>query len=153
MSQAQLLVKGNILTPLDSSEINYTRLEFIGKKKTYIVNSDLLGVYELHLDKGTYDVRVGDSTSWFGDSLVQNVTFKDKVNQFDIVFETARCPYSDTITICPLCQCTDSIIPIEYGFPNDEMIERFIRKEIYLGGCQLLNCRPRWYCQRYNYFF
>lgn len=50
--------------------------------------------------------------------------------------------------LCPKCKKTDQVIPIEYGMPGPEMIELSERGEIALGGCEVWEDSPNYYCKR-----
>ncbi|MBC7873100.1 MAG: hypothetical protein H7Y01_03830 [Ferruginibacter sp.] len=61
-------------------------------------------------------------------------------------------PASDTAAIklpaCPVCKKTEKVIPILYGKPGKEAIEKAARGECYLGGCVISKDSPRYYCRR-----
>jgi hypothetical protein len=47
-----------------------------------------------------------------------------------------RCPYGHT----------DNIIPIVYGMPGKNLMEKAKKGKIHLGGCIITDCDPRFYC-------
>lgn len=49
--------------------------------------------------------------------------------------------------ICPECDAGKNVIPIVYGKPGRELIEREERGEIKLGGCCVTNESARYYCR------
>ncbi len=49
--------------------------------------------------------------------------------------------------ICPECDAGKSIIPIVYGKPGRELMERAERGEVKLGGCCVTEESPRHYCR------
>ena len=50
--------------------------------------------------------------------------------------------------ICPKCNKTDQVIPIEYGMPGPEMIELSEKGVIALGGGEVWDDSPKYYCKR-----
>ena len=49
---------------------------------------------------------------------------------------------------CPECLDEKSIITIEYGFPGEEMREKYERGEIKLGGCVISEDNPEYHCNK-----
>ena len=47
---------------------------------------------------------------------------------------------------CPSCGSPDRI-PIAYGLPTQETVERADRGEVLLGGCLVHDEAPRWQCR------
>jgi hypothetical protein len=41
---------------------------------------------------------------------------------------------------------TDQFIPIVYGFPNARTLQRAKQGKLYLGGCEVSGCDPKYYC-------
>jgi hypothetical protein len=41
---------------------------------------------------------------------------------------------------------TDQFIPIVYGFPNARTMQRAKQGKVYLGGCEVTGCDPKYYC-------
>lgn len=63
-----------------------------------------------------------------------------------------KCPYITTTYTpeCPLCHRKDQVIPIIYGLvklkhggKKDGLGEKFL-----LGGCEVSDCDPHWFCKR-----
>ena len=61
---------------------------------------------------------------------------------------------------CPICN--EKIVPIIYGMPAPEIVEKAEKKEVYLGGCEVLiglkqpiyhcyNCDKNFYEDLINY--
>ena len=50
----------------------------------------------------------------------------------------------DDIKYCPICG--SELIPIVYGMPGPEMLNKAERGEIYLGGCVVTPDDPKYYC-------
>ncbi|MFZ5554162.1 MAG: hypothetical protein ACOZCO_13680 [Bacteroidota bacterium] len=53
---------------------------------------------------------------------------------------------------CPMGH-TDEIIKIEYGMPDESMFEAADRGEIMLGGCEVSEDAPGWYCTKHRISF
>jgi hypothetical protein len=41
---------------------------------------------------------------------------------------------------------TDHFIPIVYGFPSARLMQRAKQGKLYLGGCEVTGCDPKYYC-------
>ena len=50
--------------------------------------------------------------------------------------------------ICPECLDRESIVSIEYGFPDEEMREKHDKGEIRLGGCVIQENNPDYHCNK-----
>lgn len=48
---------------------------------------------------------------------------------------------------CPDCKKTDAAVPIVYGEPTEEGMDREKRGEIVQGGCRVTDNDPRWACR------
>jgi rubredoxin len=49
--------------------------------------------------------------------------------------------------ICPECDAGKNVIPVVYGKPGRDLIEREARGEIKLGGCCVTNESARYHCR------
>jgi hypothetical protein len=49
---------------------------------------------------------------------------------------------------CPSCGSTEDMLPIVYGFPTHETMERAKQGRVILGGCVVSPDSPKWHCQR-----
>lgn len=47
---------------------------------------------------------------------------------------------------CPKCESKE-VIPIAYGYPTEELLERAGRDEVTIGGCCIAPDQPEWYCK------
>ena len=50
--------------------------------------------------------------------------------------------------VCPVCNRSDMVIPIVYGFPGEELFEESEKGLVMLGGCCVDDGNPGWYCKR-----
>ncbi len=46
---------------------------------------------------------------------------------------------------CPKCN-SDKVVPILYGYPSGDMVEKLSRGEIEIGGCIVMPDNPKWHC-------
>ena len=49
---------------------------------------------------------------------------------------------------CPVCKSSKDVIPIVYGKPGTELIQKAERGECRLGGCVIDKDSPRNYCKK-----
>ena len=49
---------------------------------------------------------------------------------------------------CPICHENDEVIPIEYGYPSQKLIEDSVKGKARIGGCLISVWDPNWYCKR-----
>ena len=47
--------------------------------------------------------------------------------------------------LCPSCG-SDQVLPIQYGFPPDELMEESRQGRVILGGCCISDESPEWHC-------
>lgn len=51
---------------------------------------------------------------------------------------------------CPVCKSSEHVIPIVYGKPGKELMEKAERGEVKLGGCVIGENSPHHYCKKDN---
>jgi hypothetical protein len=58
------------------------------------------------------------------------------------------CPYGYRRGKTPPCIAghTNDVVHIVYGLPDTKTMEKAKRGKVYLGGCNLTGCDPRYYC-------
>ncbi len=73
----------------------------------------------------------------------------DQSQGFDSSQEDDSCRFVSAAEKYPECPegHKDSIIPILYGFPSEEMFEQSDSGIISLGGCEVSMCDPNWWCK------
>ena len=49
---------------------------------------------------------------------------------------------------CPVCNKTDMVVPIMYGYPSELMRKKAQKGEAVIGGCVMEDDNPLWYCNR-----
>jgi hypothetical protein len=45
------------------------------------------------------------------------------------------------------------VVPIVYGMPSTEMLEKSNRDEVALGGCVVMDGQPKWFCNACDHEF
>ena len=48
---------------------------------------------------------------------------------------------------CPNCSSAEFVVPIRYGMPGVEMMQKHHEGKIKLGGCSITEDAPKWYCK------
>lgn len=48
---------------------------------------------------------------------------------------------------------TNNIIPIIYGYPSEELFAKADSGLVQLGGCEISENAPNWYCKTHNISF
>lgn len=48
---------------------------------------------------------------------------------------------------------TDNIIPIVYGYPSEELFDKADSGLVRLGGCEVSEDAPNWFCKTHNISF
>jgi hypothetical protein len=51
---------------------------------------------------------------------------------------------------CPRCGRREHAVPIQYGYPTDEMFRKSRAGEIVIGGCIVAEDSPTWECRTCN---
>lgn len=55
--------------------------------------------------------------------------------------------------VCPKCKAK-KVVPIVYGMPSTEMLEKSNRDdEVALGGCIIMDGQPIWFCNACDHEF
>lgn len=52
--------------------------------------------------------------------------------------------------LCPLCK-TEDAVKILYGYPTDETLQSWFKKDVELGGCIVGEEKPNRKCMKCNY--
>ncbi len=52
---------------------------------------------------------------------------------------------------CPECGSSESVVPIIYGYPSEELVEAAAKGEVKLGGCIVTGDDPGWHCKSCAY--
>ena len=113
--------------------------------------ASIAGQYSFYnLEAGIYRLRFAQAGKW---SITKN---NIAVHSGDTVVVDVPalqdCPYQYFDDIKPQCPRNkkDDIIPIVYGLPKEETIERAKAGKLRLGGCIKTECSPQYYCPRHK---
>lgn len=69
-------------------------------------------------------------------------TYQDQLE----IIDTRKTEHEPGDPICPKNH-SDSIIPIIYGFPSEELFEQEDSGLVWLGGCEVWDEAPTWHCK------
>ena len=96
-----------------------------------------VGSYYLEINKHLSEKNVVDSIRIVSDTTVNlNLSYPLPCKYIYVKGQRPKC----------LEGHTDHIIPIRYGFPNEKTMAKAKKGKIYLGGCIVSDCDPRFYC-------
>jgi hypothetical protein len=107
---------------------------------TYLIRDLLEGDYNLEL----YSLQVENRRLNLKDIHVAD----DSVAKVSIIYP-GPCKFiypKDYKPVCPFNH-KDSIVRIVYGFPSGKNMRKAKEGKIYLGGCIITNCDPKYYCK------
>lgn len=106
-----------------------------------------------NLREGVYNVKLADhrARELKIDSL--NI-FKDSTTTLNVVYP-GDCKFIYPVNYTPQCPFfhIDSIVNIIYGFPSKKMMLKSRKGRIYLGGCVITDCDPKYYCIKHKLQF
>ncbi|MBW3129430.1 carboxypeptidase-like regulatory domain-containing protein [Hymenobacter profundi] len=114
------------------------------------VHTDSSGRFHLSdIPVGRYQLEVqhvGYRSKWL-DLTVAPSTLDD----LSILFPEP-CPYQYSSGQRPICVggYTDQLIPIKYGPPSKQLLAKARQKKVYLAGCEVTGCDPRYYCSQHK---
>jgi hypothetical protein len=119
-------------------------------KKGYMVmgetKTDSSGkFYVSKLSPGLYSLAI---YCFRNDLIIDSIKiFKDSTTQLEIAYP-GPCRYVYENGKKPECKegHTDNIIPIVYGKPGPETMQKAEKGLVYLGGCMVTDCDPHYYC-------
>ena len=52
---------------------------------------------------------------------------------------------------CPKCSTAKDVVPIEYGYPGEDLWEHEQSGKVRLGGCMVMDGDPEWFCNACRY--
>lgn len=58
-----------------------------------------------------------------------------------------------TQKLCPVCSKQEAVVPIIYGFPSEQDFRDGQEGKIYLGGCDIQQCQPKFHCKVNKFSF
>ena len=108
-------------------------------------STDSAGHFRLaSMAPGTYDVEI--QALGFRVKTVRGVVVPT-TGPFVLAFPgPCTCLYAGSQRPACVGGHTDHLLPIVYGLPGKRALARAKAGKIYLGGCQITGCDPRYYC-------
>ncbi len=94
---------------------------------------------------GNYTIQIEEVG--YRTETMENVAVTE--NSFKLIIPfPGPCKFVYTKGIKPSCigGHTDNIIPIMYGLPGNMLMKKAKRGKVYLGGCMVSGCDPKYYC-------
>lgn len=139
-------IVGHITSHDPYTELKYVTVE-LRQKDTVITGAipDENGRFSLErIGKGTYSLAIRQIGYRTAITEGLNIT-ADTVITLDLVYPPP-CPF--TTSKKPVCidGHTDHIIPIIYGLPSKGTLKKSKKGIVHLGGCEITNCNPYFYC-------
>lgn len=94
---------------------------------------------------GIYSIQI--ESIGYRTETVENVAVTENSSKLIIAFP-GPCKFIYTKGIKPNCigGHTDNIIPIAYGLPGNVLMKKAKQGKVYLGGCMVSGCDPKYYC-------
>ncbi len=86
---------------------------------------------------------------WSGLVLASCLTQKKPVNSKEVTLDETQ----NTAIHCPVTPHADSIIPIVYGYPSEELFNKADSGLVMLGGCEIPEIRHHYWCKRHKVEF
>jgi len=117
---------------------------------TVVKNGDYLF---RNIGEGVYSLKLADHIA--RELKIDSVNIlNDSTTTLNIVYPGA-CKFIYPINYKPLCPYShsDSIVNIMYGFPSKRMMTESKKGRIYLGGCIVTGCDPKYYCIKHKLQF
>jgi len=147
-SQTSELV-GNVKYTEDNSPMAGLNIEMIKNGKTIrLVTVDVNGdFYIKDIEIGLYDLQM----TFLGmrNKIIPDIEIIEGKNNLNLSYPD---PCIDSKKLCPKNH-SDNLVPIVYGLPGKKLMRQHKRGKVKLGGCILLGCDPKWYCQKHNLEF
>lgn len=109
--------------------------------------SDSAGLFQVdNLPPDVYKLDI--AASGYRPQTLQNVLVSATTAPLIITFP-GPCPYAYSGAQPVTCKFghTDQLIPVVYGEPSDETVEKARWGKVYLGGCIVTGCDPTYYCK------
>jgi hypothetical protein len=140
-------IKGQVIDTtglLKNDPVRVTLMRDSVELKSFYVVGEGKFIFE-GLDAGIYKVIV-QRTGYRKQIRDKIILSADKEIELSIKYPSCLFHYNANYKPhCPL-DSTDKFIPIVYGFPSNKMMKKSRKGKILLGGCQVSDCDPRYYC-------
>ena len=126
------------------------RLEILNQDSVIaLAFTDQVGEYVFkNIKTGTYDLRI--QFIGYRHKIIKDITIiPDEVKELDIDFPG---PCIESVKKCPKGH-TNNLIPIVYGMPGEKLRRAEEKGRVKLGGCEVTDCDPKWYCAEHDVEF
>lgn len=145
-------LKGIIKNGVDNSSSGFITIYLeLNNKKISTTNSRIDGNFEISgIPQGTYDICL-QFVGYLPHKMIGISIRNDSITNLEIKYP---CPNGniESKKICPYGHI-DNILPITYGLPTNKTLEKAEKGKIWLGGCVITECSPRWHCKSHNLNF
>ncbi len=144
-------IRGHIVNTDKESDLKYVTI-YLAHGDTLVENKrtrpDSLGSF--HIDDiplGQYSLRV--QQLGFSDFILDSLTIFDTTTLTLNLTYPPPCDKQLAKNEKPKCigGHTENIIPISYGLPRKRTLRKAKRGKVFLAGCIISRCVPRYYCK------
>jgi hypothetical protein len=139
-------ISGYVFERYDKTPTPYVEVWLVDTKIASYADST--GYFKIEkIPEGIYNVR------FHSVGRKDTVIYKIKVTDNEIVeisTSLGYCKFDRSIhnKTCPVCNKTNKVIPLIYGFPTKKAFRKEKRGKYKLGGDGITDCNPNWYCKR-----
>jgi hypothetical protein len=102
----------------------------------FIVKSIPIGTYDVDIESIGYRTETLTNVVISSDTLLPTIPFPGPCKYI----------YRKDVQVACVGGHTDHIVPIVYGLPGKRLMEKAKKEKLYLGGCQITGCDPKYYC-------
>ena len=113
-------------------------------------STDSIGEFRINkVAVGNYTVQI--ENIGYRTETIDNIAVTESSSRLIIPFP-GPCKFIYTKGSKPNCigGHTDNIIPIAYGLPGNVLMKKAKRGKVYLGGCMVSGCDPKYYCMTHK---
>jgi hypothetical protein len=106
-----------------------------------------------NIPKGTYRLKL--SAIGVRDAYTEGISINDGDTTIVAASFPGPCKYDHPKNYKPVCPYShrSGIIKIVYGLPSAGMMEDAERGWVWLGGCEITGCDPKYYCKKHKVEF
>lgn len=81
--------------------------------------------------------------------IIKDFYFNRNDRVFEFIYPN---PCKKSVKVCPENH-TNKLIPVVYGLPGENLMKKAKKGKVYLGGCIVTDCDPKWYCKKHRLIF
>lgn len=140
-------IKGRLIAKNDKADFMEIEMQLLkGDNSVKCAMVDQCGDFQIdNIRPGTYRLQLFAYGKIAYDDLI--VIEADKIEQLNLSHPGST---GQSKKVCPKGHI-DSLIPIAYGLPGEELIRRSEIGEVRLGGCMM--GQSKWYCKKHKIEF